>query len=393
MAVAALLLIHKDASAFTIRPIDSLSPYRQLASMPKHHFPLHFSETSGGMEGLQELTEEEDKSGLTKQVRKAPSFWKLAGYATIPISAAVGFGIVPSRRLVAHAAGAIVTGVAGAVGKSRLDAITESAARPAVAQALLDNGLDNPSETSKLVKEIQDVYGIIDDDDFEAICADIYAKYLLGMVKYNPVAKTSELKELENLKAALSLSNLQVGEAHAAAAAEWYRTTCLFTPEEDLDDPDHPDRQAMDKFLFLTERALRQAGETEEAFNFEMTRVAKAMKLKLDAALERVAEIAEPFYQRALKSTRSKLGTNQVSEAMLERARKTLGVSDETAFDLHVACFGEEVRALLGIDTDDDKENDSAGAKFAEGSKDRVSCLPLALGSAYSQSWTHLDCG
>jgi hypothetical protein len=41
------------------------------------------------------------------------------------------------------------------------------------------------------------------------------------------------------------------------AAAEWYRTTCLFTLEEELvNDPTRPDRQAMDKLLFLMERAF-----------------------------------------------------------------------------------------------------------------------------------------
>jgi hypothetical protein len=285
----------------------------------------------------------------------------------------LGFGLVPSRRLAAHAAGALVTGVAGAVGKSKLDALTESIAKPAIAQAIIDHGLDDAITTAAYVKAVQETFGIVDDEDFEAMCTEIYSKYLMGMVKFNPSAKTSELKELENLKTALGLTNLQVGEAHAAAASEWYRTTCLFTPEEDLQDPDHPDHQAMDKVLFLTERALRQGGETDEAFNFEMTRVAKALNLETAEAVERVAEVVEPFYQRALKSTRNKLGSNQVSAAMLERARKTLGVSEETSIDMHIACFNEEVKALLGLETEGDEEVDTSAAVFEEGAAERVS--------------------
>jgi Chloroplast envelope transporter len=385
--------------------LSAPSPLRQRSVQRRatHLAPLRFAEVSGGIEELRELTDGPSVSAMVKQVRKSPSLWKLAGYATIPVSAALGFGLVPSRRLAAHAAGALVTGFAGAIGKSRLDAVTESAALPAIAQAIIDHGIDDPATTNGYINEIKELHGIVEDDDFESMCADVYSKYLLGMVKHSPVPKTSEPKELERLKTALGLNNLLVGEAHAAAAQEWYRQTCLFTPEEDLDDPDHPDRQSMDKMLFLTERALRQGNETDEAFKFEMTRVAKAMKLKLTTAMDRVSEVQDPFYRKALKSVRAKLGTNQVSATMLERARLTLGISKEMAFDMHVACFNEEVRAQLGLkedgvdDDDDDDDDDSAEsrdadlskAKFGEDSEEIVSAATFVLGAGVSMYFTH----
>jgi hypothetical protein len=380
--VAALLLANTDsAGAFSVSTAITSNPTRLQSAGHQRMSPLHFADISGGIEELQELTDDKRSNAFAKQVRKSPSFWKLAGYASIPVSAALGFGLVPSRRLVAHAAGALVTGVAGAIGKSRLDVITESAATPAIAQAIIDHGLEDPATTNGYIRDIQTQFGIVDDDEFEAMCADVYSKYLLGMVKFNPVTKTSEPKELENLKTALGLSNLMTGEAHGAAATEWYRTTCLFTPEEDLDDPDHPDRQAMDKFLFLTERALSRGDETPEAFRFEMTRVAKAMSLSLMEAMDRVTEVNEPFYQRALKSTRAKLGTGQVSPSTLEKARQSLGISEETAFDMHVACLNEEVRNLLGLDTEDEAaEVDTATANFPEGARERVSLRKVKLG-------------
>lgn len=334
---------------------------------------LMFTETSGGMEELQDLTEKANSVIFSKQVRKSPSLWKIAGYASIPLSAALGFGLVPSRRFAAHTVGALFTGIAGAVGKSRLDALTEANAKPAIAQALLDSGVEDPESASRAVQNVKETYGLLD-EDFDGLCTEIYSTYLQGMLKYQPVPKTSELKELENIKTALGMDNLQVGEAHAAAASEWYRTTCLFTPEEELEDPDHPDRQAMDKLLFLTERALQQGGETQEAFNFEMTRVAKALNLTLTSAMDRVAETVEPFYVRALKSTRSKLGTDKVSSAMLDRARTTLGVSDSTAFDMHVACYNSEVRSLLGLQENEEssEEVDVGGLVFTDGAKERV---------------------
>ena len=382
LAVAAFLLDSAtNVSSFSVArpavPAVTLQPQQINGRIPSTR--LNFAEVSGGMEELQELTQEEDKTPLIKTVRKSPSFFKMAGYAAVPVSAALGFGLVPSRRLAAHAVGAVVTGVAGAVGKSRLDVVTESAATPAIAQALIDHGLDDPQTTASYVKAIQNDFGIVDDEEFSSMCGEVYGKYLLGMVKHNPQPKTSELKELDNLKTALALNNLHVGQAHADAATEWYRTTCLFTPEEDLDDPDHPDHLAMNKFLFLTERVLRQNGETDEAFRFEMTRVSKAMGgLKLIDAVDRVADVMEPFYQRALKSTRSKLGTNQVSSDMLERARQTLGVDEQVARDMHVTSFNDEVRDLLGKDGEDD-ELDLSTAKFGAGAKERVSFTMLSV--------------
>ena len=347
-----------------------------------------FAETSGGMEELQDLMERTDKlHPLSKRVRQSPSLFKLAALASIPVSAALGFVSVPSRRFAAHTVGAVVTGLAGAVGKSRLDALTEANAKPALAQAIVEHpGLDQG--TTAAVRGVQEQFGLLE-EDFDTLCTEVYATYLQGMVKFNPTAKTSELKELDNLKNVLQLSNMQVGEAHCLAAAEWYRSTCLFTPEEELDDPEHPDRQAMDKLLFLTERALRQAGETEQAFTFEMTRVAKAVGLpNLSVALERVADTAAPFYQRALQSTRAKLGSNQVSADMLERARKTLGIDEEVAFDMHVATFNAEVKELLGLAAppdnaddpsaglegqDDTPQQDLSSVKFSDRAMERVS--------------------
>jgi hypothetical protein len=385
-ALAALLAASaaSDVTAFSTLPSANR---RQIAFVPKQMSSVNFQdkrkqqrrsrsmttwkmlvETSGGMEELQEMTEQ--GPAVEKQVRKSPSLWKMAGYASIPLSAALGFGLVPSNRLAVHLVGAVGTGVVGAVGKSKIDSITEMAAPAAIAQVIVDNGLENTADTARKVKDVQQMYGVLD-EDFAIMCTDIYQRYVLGMVKYNVSPKTSELKELDQLKTVLGMDNLAVGEAIAGAAQEWYRTTCLFTPVEDLDDPEHPDRMAMDKLLFLSERAL--SGETEQAFVFEMTRVAKKLDLTLTEALERVADTVEPFYQRALKSTRSKLGTAQVSSAMLERARKTLGVDEITAKDMHVAAYNEEVKELLGKLEETDEEIDESSLMFAEGSIDRVS--------------------
>jgi len=336
-------------------------------------------DSNGGVEELQGLCNEGD--GLSKTVRKTPRLFKIGGLAAVPASAALGFLLTPSSRIAASAVGSAITGIAGLVGKSKIDAATEAAAKPAIAQAIVDLGVDDEGVADKIrgVKAEFDVA----DEDFDVMCGSIYERYLMGMVK-NPIAKTGELKELGQLRSALDMDNLSVGEAHAAAAREFYRQTCLFTPEEDLEDPGHPDRMSIDKFLFLSERAFRQGGETDEAFKYEMSRVAKAFGLKLDEALDRVAEVAEPFYRRALASTRNKLETGQVSGDMLFRARKSLGIDEQTASDLHVAAYNDEIKVLLGKDTEE--ELDPATLKFADGAMDRLNMLKEVLGLSETEA-------
>lgn len=330
---------------------------------------------SGGIEELKELTKQGDK--LSKTVRKTPTLFKVGGYAAVPISAILGAVITPSSRIAASAVGSAISGVAGYIGKNRLDAVTESAAKPAIAQIIVDYGLDDP-EIADRISDLQELFGC-QDEDFEEICTDIYKRYLVGMVK-TPITKTTEMKELANLRNALSLSNMAVGEAHAMSAKEFYRQTCLFTPVEDLDDPDHPDRMSIDKFLFLSERAFRQGGETEEAFKYEMSRIAKAFDIKLGTALDRVAEVAEPFYKKALASTRSKLETDAVSSDMLLRARNSLGLDEDTSVELHLLTFAEEVKALLekdeGISMGD---MNLSNMKFSGDSQARLSKLQSIL--------------
>eukprot|EP00957_Ditylum_brightwellii_P088446 6736875-Ditylum_brightwellii.AAC.1 len=299
----------------------------------------------------------------------------MASTVAIPAAAVVGGLVMPSRRLAVDVIGGAVTGVGALIGKSRLDIETESAALPALAQAIVDNGVDNIDMAQGEVENVKDTFGV-NDEDFADMCKDVYKTYLIGMVR-NPMAKTSELGELKNLKTILELDNLLVGEAHAAAAEEFYRQLTKVTSEEDLrDDEDHPDRMSLDKFLFLSERSFKQGGETEEAFKYEMSRIAKAFGgLSLSDVLERVAEVAEPFYRRALASTRSKLDTGAVNSDMLARARATLGIEESVAADLHVQTFADEVKSLLGtVDGEGfEVEIDSADVKFPAGSMDRVS--------------------
>jgi len=327
-------------------------------------------QTSGGMMELDELLEAD--KGITKKVREKPGLWKIARAATVPASLVLGFGLVPSPKIAIHAAGAIVTGIGGVIGRNKITDIGGDVAKPSIAQCLIENGISEPLATAAKLEALREDLAV-HPDDFQSMCAEIYRKYLVGMVRFDHKPQSAELTELQNLKDALSLDNLAVGEAHMLAAQDWYRSMFQFITEEDLDDEDSKERMALNKFLYLTERALKQNDETEEAFLYEMTRTAKVFNMTYHEALDRVEEVVEPFYERALKSSRQKLGTNQVSTTMLERARRTLGVDDRVGFDMHESALNDEVRSLLGYS--EDGELDPKTAKYPEGALERLDQL------------------
>mmetsp|Transcript_29676 Transcript_29676/g.58792 ORF Transcript_29676/g.58792 Transcript_29676/m.58792 type:complete len:907 (+) Transcript_29676:483-3203(+) len=168
------------------------------------------------------------------------------------------------------------------------------------------------------------------------------------------VARTGDIAELGKLKAALGMSNVQVGQSIYDAGKSVYNECCLWTSEKDLADPENSDRRKVDKMLFLSDRVFAKE-ESEEAYRYETLRVGKLFGLYDKFAMDdRVAAIAVPFYQRALSSTRTKLDT--VSADMLQRARGTIGIPDDTRDDLHQATYLAEVEALLAkgsFDADD----------------------------------------
>jgi len=327
-----------------------------------------------GKDALVSLTEE---SIVSSTVRNTPTkVRKLVSVATIPASAIMGFVMTPSRRLAANVLGAGLTSLIGSVSKSRIDASVLDAAEPALADLLLKNYESKFGDKGllKQVSEIRENYNL-SDEDYEVVSTKIYMKYLIAMCK-NPIVKTSDINELTNLRSCLQLSEINVGEAHSDGAVELYRQTCLFTPEEELQDPYHPDRKRLDKFLYLSERAYQQNEETKEAFQYEMSRLCKAFKIaSIQNALVRIQEVAEPFYQRALSSTRSKLESGSVNQQMLTRARTTLGISQHDANDMHLVAYSDEMKSLLHLQDESQVDN-----TFPNGANDRLKRLQDILG-------------
>lgn len=310
----------------------------------------------GGPEQLKEFISASERVSKSSKV-KNPKLTKLAGAAALPLTYLVGAAITPTRYLAAKAVvGAVAAATAGRVGKSAVEEDVRKACPSAIAQRLLELGVDGDNIADG-IDRLREDYGV-DEDDFIPMKIQVYSQYLVGMAK-NPLTKTAELKELTSLREALRLDNSQVGQAHAEAAfnlfADVRKTTAMW---ELMEEPDHPDRQKIDKLLFLSERAFVQGGETEEARTFEMSRVAAWSGVPVDKADERVRSVANPFYERALKSTREKLESGAVSSEMLEKARNTLGIQEEDARTMGIEAFDEEVRLQLGLPEEDDEGYD-----------------------------------
>eukprot|EP00578_Thalassiosira_sp_NH16_P017686 CAMPEP_0181123232 /NCGR_PEP_ID=MMETSP1071-20121207/25776_1 /TAXON_ID=35127 /ORGANISM="Thalassiosira sp., Strain NH16" /LENGTH=1197 /DNA_ID=CAMNT_0023208333 /DNA_START=215 /DNA_END=3808 /DNA_ORIENTATION=- len=312
----------------------------------------------GGPEALEDYiaTLSHTESKLSSKLRN-PRLVKLAGVAALPLSYVVGAAVTPSRRLAARAVvGAFAAVTAGGVGKDAVDEDVRRSCPAAIARRLFELGVDD-ANVADGIYDLKEDHGV-DDEDFANMRTEVYAVYLAGMAM-NPLAKTAELKELASLKLALDLDNMQVGQAHADAAAKFYRDVTRFTSLDELDDEDHPDRVSLDKLLFLTERAFRQGGETEEAFTFEFSRVARALGgLTIAEGLQRAKDVAKPFYERALASTRAKLNSGAVSPDMLGRARGTLGIDEVEAKEMHIEAFDKEIRIQLGLPEEDDDDDD-----------------------------------
>lgn len=374
-----------NRQTFALPRTPSVSPYSQ-PSFPKSttNNRMTMLIEPSGKDALDALS----STGTTSKnpLRKAPSTVRNAiSTASIPAGAILGFALTPGNKIVANALGAGITGILGSVGKSKIDSIAAETAKPAIAQLLLDNfdswDANVESLREDVVKVAKQNKVDIESGDLNIIAMDIYARFLMAMCK-NPYAKTTELKELSNLRSILNLSNLDLGEAHSIAASEFYRTTCLFTPEEELEDEEHPDRMSLDKLLWLSSRAISSASDEEGedgdgAYIFEMSRISKALKVSFpEDVRERVQSVAEPFYERALKSTRTKLDSGQVSSAMLDRARNTLGIDDFIKRDMHVECYQQEVRELLGLN---DENVDDEDRVFPEGSLERLKNLQTVL--------------
>ncbi|CAM9923832.1 unnamed protein product, partial [Hapterophycus canaliculatus] len=112
--------------------------------------------------------------------------------------------------------------------------------------------------------------------------------------------------------------------------------------------------------------------DTDEAYSFEMSRISKTFDLSLGEVKERCAAIATPFYQKALGSAAAKW--DSVKADQLERARKTLGMNEEVAKEMHKDVYRTEALKLVK------KDREGAEMRLAPGDRVRLDKLAAAFG-------------
>eukprot|EP00984_Skeletonema_dohrnii_P018800 scaffold8873_cov100-Skeletonema_dohrnii-CCMP3373.AAC.2 len=195
-------------------PTTSTQPRSSRAFISSRNVASSSSPTSlnlaggGGTEALQDyITSLSTTASPLVTKMKNPKLIKLAGVAAVPLSYALGAAMTPSRRLAARAVGGVVAAVtAGGVGKNAVEEDVRRSCPSAIAARLVELGVDGDF-VSDGIDRLKEDYGV-EEEDFTTMKTEVYSVYLVGMAK-NPLAKTAELKELSNLREALSLDNMQ----------------------------------------------------------------------------------------------------------------------------------------------------------------------------------------
>lgn len=345
-----LLVCCQVAEPFVPQYHVTISPYQRvqagLPSIVPRVEPLKGAKLTYRDANLRKLRQNRKASGFQKQVQSALPLWSLISQVSIPLSAVLGYRILPRFRTSIRVASALVSSVAAAVGKSYLDVHLEGAATPAVAHALIRRGLEDPAATLRRVKRVQRQSGIRNEDQFQIVCAHVATRYILGMLQDNASATINDMKEVRALRESLGLTNFALGQALHSVAVQigketrynkaWWSGRTTYSG-------------IVSKFLFIAERALHQANETEVATKFEMNRIMETIGLppsRQDLFKDQGKVV---LYLQALGAARKNLGTNKVTLAMLHKARDALGISEY--YDIHCKrdCLRSEVLDLLGI--------------------------------------------
>jgi len=339
---------------------------RNIIFQPKKAFDSHlYLVEPKGSDAFSEINAENDKNKIRKALGKmGPKTAKNVSTGLVPLAVALGFIATPGSRAVSIA-GAAVMGLVSSVARLKIGQESKAAVPVTIANLLEKNGITKvrPADISKVF----DDYGIKDEEAKE-ICIDIFRRYILAMCK-NSATKAADIRELRDLRQALNLTGEDIGNAIFSASSVIYKDRILFTPSEELDDPHNPNRKAVDKFLFLSDR-LFEVGDTEEAYEYEMGRIRKVFGLDSATVKNRTVSIAKPFYETALNAARDKLDT--LRPGALELAEKTLGIAKYLKDEMHIEAFSNEVKSLL--------EENSGAFSFKDGATERLKKLGDALG-------------
>lgn len=315
---------HRQPPLISIRRVNTL---RASASEPAEHAGSQMARQAGSGPGV-------TFGALSPPLRAIVSSLVVAASAT------VAFNGVPARgpiRPVAAASAAVVVASTGAL---VLRGSPSKAARKYLASSLAELGVDSMDFADR-VRSIPTKFGV-SDDDFLEMRRTLYEYFLLALVSKSSVA-FSELSQLTQLKASLSLSGVSIGDAHFEASRAFYRDNVVYLDSLEDDAACMSAQKKLDKLVFLSDRMYADK-DTEEAYRYEKSRIVKFYNMSEDDYQQRIARVGVPFYKDIILRA---CADSSVTEEDIGVAQTTLGVRDIDAQRVRADVYTDRVEAIV----------------------------------------------
>jgi len=170
----------------------------------------------------------------------------------------------------------------------------------------------------------------------DAALCEIYVQFL-NMLLDGPENDANDLPALRRLRAALDLDGIVVGAAHKRVAQLLVSRGYSGLEGEAM-------RVAVDKFLFLSERAFADE-EPEEARKYEMGRLLSLLNISEKEARPRVAAVSQALYRQSLNSITDHVDT-QTGE-VLTGASAAFGIAGDQAARMNTETYRQIASDLI----------------------------------------------
>jgi len=261
-----------------------------------------------------------------------------AGKLLAAAAGAAGFVLTPSRRpLVRAAGGALLAGLAKTAGGKVLGSGgSDARSRPAVAALLADAEAGVKTVEPEAVEAIRKKLRV-PEAEFRKTLEEMYMSFLEAALESGTV-DTTELAELLRLQEVFSLTPTAVGNAVYETAR---RLLSRYRAYWESDEPSDT-KVIRDKFIFLAERVLSQ-DESEEGYRYETLRLEKLLGVSEAEWQNTAAEVASPFYTKALDNV---LEGKPATADQLAQIRDALGLPEERAAALHAEALAKQLEEL-----------------------------------------------
>jgi len=264
-------------------------------------------------------------------------------YTAVPLLAMVAGALVPNSTRVARGLAAALGCLLGITVGAYLDRAKKDGARYAVLRLLAKHmGASTAvDELRSLIRGARRRFSVTaagpKGDAFEdnALC-EIYAQFLNAVLE-GPEHDSYDLPAMQRLKAALELDGIVVGAAHKRAAQLLISRGYSGLTGEAM-------TQAVDKFLFLSERAFADEPSTEAGL-YEMGRLKGMLNVSDKDARQRISAVSQALYRQSLSTVAGKVDS-QTGEA-LAGASAAFGLAGEQAAQMNAESYRQIATDLL----------------------------------------------